>query len=265
LASQNNADNKNWTSLVELVDTANWIAAKEHMGSATCTTLRLLTTQDANEYKIQTLNIGDSGYSIHRRTNNNSDGKKELKMIYSSIPGQKRFNFPHQLGGEYGDVVAKVGVEKEHVLEADDIIVVYSDGVSDNLFPHQFHACIDGGMDKDMEDNNSMMILSYSWIADCIARSAYELGKDKSFDSPFAQGAREAGWGMNFNGGKHDDITVVVAQIRAQPEHIEVLENDPHFEESIYVYTGPVPPKDQLQKLSQLDLKKQKVMVNEEL
>ena len=47
--------------------------------------------------------------------------------------------------------------------------------------------------------------------ADCIARTAYVLGKDRQFDSPFAQGARQVG--KYYRGGKHDDITVVVAQM----------------------------------------------------
>ena len=50
-----------------------------------------------------------------------------------------------------------------------------------------------------------------SAAADCIAIKAYHLGKDATLLSPFAVGAKEAGF--EFIGGKHDDITVTVAQI----------------------------------------------------
>jgi serine/threonine protein phosphatase PrpC len=211
-------------SLVDIVHKANWMAAKEHLGSATCTTLKLTGPQE-----ITTLNIGDSGYSIHRRENG------ELKVLYASKPGQKRFNYPHQLGGQYGDVAKEVGVEMTHTVEPDDIIVVYSDGVSDNLFAPEFNVCLDSAM-TDEDDKSS--IASFSLAADCISRHAYWKGKDKTFDSPFAKGARQAGWG-NYRGGKHDDITVVVAQIRAG-DVSQFVDEDPYFQESITLYKGPI-------------------------
>lgn len=216
-------------SMKEIVHRANWNAAAKHLGSATCTALKLTGPNE-----ITTVNIGDSGYSIHRKV----DG--ELALVFASEAGQKRFNFPHQLGGKYGDEVNDVAVEKSHILEANDIIVVYSDGVSDNLFPLEFHSCLLDSMDEDS------VIQSYSLAADCIARKAYFLGKDKSFDSPFAQGARQAGWG-DYRGGKHDDITVVVAQITTTPS-----EEDPYLQESIFLYTGPVWPLDELPSLKSL-------------
>lgn len=224
-------------SLVDIVHKANWMAAEEHLGSATCTTLKLTGPKE-----ITTLNIGDSGYSIHRRRQ--SDG--ELEVLFASIPGQKRFNYPHQIGGQYGDAVKEVAVEMTHTIEPEDIIVVYSDGVSDNLFPSQFHSCLDNAMDEDDKNN----IQSFSLAADCIARQAYFLGKNKRFDSPFAQGARQAGWG-NYQGGKHDDITVVVAQIRAGDVSLFVDE-DPYFKESITLYKGRIKPVEDLPSLQDL-------------
>ena len=50
-----------------------------------------------------------------------------------------------------------------------------------------------------------------SAAADCIAIKAYHLGKNEAWDSPFALGARANR--MQYYGGKHDDITVTVAQI----------------------------------------------------
>jgi hypothetical protein len=86
-----------------------------------------------------------SQYSIHRvhnktihqdekktATNKNNDS---LQLVFASEPGQKAFNFPYQIGGRHGDVVADVAVLQTHDLEPRDIIVVYSDGVGDNMDP----------------------------------------------------------------------------------------------------------------------------------
>jgi hypothetical protein len=216
-------------SIEEIVHRANWNAAAKHLGSATCTTLKLTGPNE-----ITALNVGDSGYSIHRKVGD------ELTLVFASEAGQKRFNFPHQLGGEYGDEVKDVAVEMTHTLEPNDIIVVYSDGVSDNLFPVEFHDCLDSVMD----DDDSLQ--SFGLAADCIARKAYFLGKDKNFDSPFAQGARRAGW-TGYRGGKHDDITVVVAQISDTPTF-----EDLYLDESIFLYTGPVGAVEELPSLASL-------------
>ena len=215
-------------ALADVVHRANWVAADEHMGSATCTALKLIGPNE-----IAAINIGDSGYSIHRLENG-----KDLQVVFASEPGQKRFNFPHQLGGKYGDAVKDVAVEMTHTLEPNDILVVYSDGVSDNLFPVEFHTCLTNAMDEDH------VLQSFGLAADCIARKAYFLGKDRTFDSPFSQGARKAGW-ARYRGGKHDDITVVVAQIRDLSEY-----TDPYLQESIFLYTGTV---EALEKLPSLD------------
>jgi len=220
--------------LVDLVDTANWKAAQQHMGTATCTALQI-----KGPNTIQTLNIGDSGYSIHRRQKND-----ELHVVFASKPGQKGFNFPYQIGGKHGDDVKKTAVEMEHsdIQPEDDIIIVYSDGVSDNLLPQEFHPCINDYADDEHE------LVSLSLVADCIARSAYELGKQRGYLSPFAKEARKAGR-ANYTGGKHDDITVVVARVRLDGNPAEQTLDDPYYQDSIHLYTGPIPPKADLPKL----------------
>jgi serine/threonine protein phosphatase PrpC len=50
-------------SLLEIVHQANWIAANQHLGSATCTTLKLT----GPPLTLATLNIGDSGVRMYRK------------------------------------------------------------------------------------------------------------------------------------------------------------------------------------------------------
>jgi protein phosphatase PTC7 len=250
--------------LKHLVHNANHHAASEHLGSATCTVVRLV-----EENVLETLNVGDSGYSIHRR---NKDMEQEVMMtrdlgkmwdvVYESKPGQKGFNFPYQLGGKHGDSVHDHGVcdgPKTHDLQPKDVIVVVSDGVSDNMTPEQYNSCIEqfswnkyltlfnptattfDTLYPNFFDENELM--SYSVVADCIARTAYQLGKNKSHNSPFAQSAKS--YGKNYIGGKHDDITVTVAQVERaymnkNTKEYHFLNNletdDPHFEDLVYVY-----------------------------
>lgn len=261
-------------NLKSLVHKSNHIAADQHLGSATCTVVRL---KDAST--LETVNIGDSGYSIHRRvkkdngeTENGSSDKTELnpsdlEVFYASIPGQKGFNFPYQLGGQYGDQVDDENVTdgpNTHELQDNDVIVVVSDGVIDNFDPHEYHACISKyqwsksltGPTIDLINTHlkgyfdEHELVSYSAVADCIARKAYFLGKDKTYNGPFAKSA--ARYGKRYVGGKHDDITVTVAQVEravydkakgTEAFLVNLEEDDPHKTESIFVYKdsdGPI-------------------------
>jgi len=208
--------------LKELVHRANLHAAAQHLGSATCTTVRLVSnSNNKTTTSLETLNIGDSGYAIFRRrhrrykeeeNDNDDDDDDGWKMMYASQPGQKGFNYPDQLGGKYGDDARRVGISNTHdKIQTNDIVVVFSDGVSDNLEPHHFPIA---ALNKCIDTNpNTRITEKLHGAADCLARVAYFLGKDPKYDSPFARGARKVGWGDTFTGGKHDDITVTIAQI----------------------------------------------------
>ena len=265
----NTTDNENAgdddDDLKTLVHTANLLTASKHLGSATCTTLKLLGKEASTNgtVTLKALNVGDSGYAIFRlrpqsesssTSSSSSLSDYNYELIFVSQVGQKQFNFPHQLGGtRFGDDVRRVGIEATHSLQTDDIVVVYSDGVSDNLPPDLFPKCLQQNtilVDDDSNTtsttttttmntaNTTNAVVDLEGVADCIARTAYFLGKDQSFDSPFAQGAREAGWG-DCMGGKHDDITVTIAQIRSGSK--PPVSND-NKEESILMYLGKVKP-----------------------
>jgi len=228
--------------LMDIVDRANQYSALEHLGSATCTTLQLLdntveesTTETKQQPMLRTLNVGDSGYSIHRY----NVTSQSFDVLFVSEVGQKRFNYPNQLGGKNGDAVRDVGTPYTHkdLQPSTDILVVFSDGASDNLYPQEYHECLQLVQPEPEQPVVAVELVSFSWSADCIAKKAYFLGKDANFDSPFAQGGRESGYYPNKTGGKHDDITVVVAQIVIAKEEED---NDPYYKDSITLYTGPV-------------------------
>lgn len=79
-----------------------------------------------------------------------------------------------------------------------------SDGMFDNLYNTDVHDCIKPYLVKDaLEDLQK--------ASECLADKALKLGDDQSYFSPFAKGAKESG--RRFNGGKSDDIVVIVAQL----------------------------------------------------
>lgn len=75
-----------------------------------------------------------------------------------------------------------------------------SDGLFDNLYEDDLKICV---KNTDANPHN---------IATCLANKAHTMSYDKTYDSPFAKNAREAG--KNHPGGKKDDITVVVSIVR---------------------------------------------------
>lgn len=93
-----------------------------------------------------------------------------LELYFRSKEGQKRFNFPYQIGS-VGDDPRTSGDDMTHEYRHGDVLLVYSDGVSDNIYTEMFTNCFEKMITEDG------LIKSYGKVADCIARQAYVLGK----------------------------------------------------------------------------------------
>lgn len=79
-----------------------------------------------------------------------------------------------------------------------------SDGLLDNVYDQEMVTCLYPQLEpktKRLRDPEA--------AATCLADLAEKHGYDRNYFSPFAKGARESG--MYYQGGKADDITVVVA------------------------------------------------------
>ena len=86
-----------------------------------------------------------------------------------------------------------------------DILVVASDGMLDNLYDKDVKKCIKPQM-------KGTYLQDPQQVAECLAKKAEVLGLNEEYYSPFAKHA--ADWGLEFTGGKADDVTVIVAQIQ---------------------------------------------------
>ncbi|WCJ25593.1 hypothetical protein M5689_007465 [Euphorbia peplus] len=153
-------------------------------GSATALIIAL---NDNN--MLRYANLGDSGFILFRGD----------KIVYRSPVQHHAFNMPYQLGTASKDTPALAHKEEIRV-EDGDIIVAATDGLFDNVYPNDLEKILN--LNKNDEPNN---------LASRIAKIALVNAKDIDYYSPFAKAYGMFGFG--FQGGKYDDITVIVAKI----------------------------------------------------
>jgi protein phosphatase PTC7 len=92
------------------------VKENKNIGSSTACLVLLDRTQNI----LYTANIGDSGYIILRKSNN------QYHQIYKSEEQLHSFNFPFQVGST-GDHPNKAATKK-HKVQKGDLIIVASDG-----------------------------------------------------------------------------------------------------------------------------------------
>ncbi|KAE8709529.1 putative protein phosphatase 2C 80 [Hibiscus syriacus] len=144
------------------------------------------------EEGIHAINLGDSGFIVVR------DGS----TVFHSPVQQHGFNFTYQLdSGNNGDLPSSGQVFRIPVLPG-DVLVAGTDGLFDNLYNNEVTAVIVRALKAGLSPEST---------AKQIAALARERAVDKNRQSPFAKAAQDAGF--RYNGGKLDDITVVVSYI----------------------------------------------------
>ncbi|CAK9859549.1 unnamed protein product [Sphagnum jensenii] len=137
---------------------------------------------------LRVANIGDSGFVVVR----------DSAIVARSKPMVRGFNFPYQIGTD-GDDPALAEVYEFQVTR-NDVLVLGSDGIFDNLFDGQIVAVVTavqkagGGPEV---------------VAKELVKLAQKVGVRTQGISPFAVAAHGAGYTTYF-GGKLDDTTAVV-------------------------------------------------------
>jgi protein phosphatase PTC7 len=173
----------------------------------------VMCTLDLEKEYIHTLNLGDSGYMLirgHKEKISNSNKtlqkiiKNEkvecLEILHKSEEQQHSFNFPFQVGTE-GDSPYDSHINT-HQIRENDIIILATDGLWDNLFENQILQILQPYYE------NSQVLRDLNSIAAKMAEICEKFSENQRYKSPFS--VRSGGL---YLGGKPDDITIIIAQV----------------------------------------------------
>lgn len=177
--------------------------------------------------------IGDSGYMIFTPKLRQLPQNRGYNIMYSADVVSKEqehdFNFPFQIGINGDDPELKAQTF-QHEVNYGQLIVIFSDGVLDNLFSHDVEYILNTYIEEIKQVHgrglrNVVENFDGQYFSEFLVKKTYEISQKKDFISPFAVGAMNAG--LLALGGKMDDISVVSAMIRfteeARPEELKVI------------------------------------------
>eukprot|EP00824_Muranothrix_gubernata_P007277 TRINITY_DN19328_c0_g1_i2.p1 TRINITY_DN19328_c0_g1~~TRINITY_DN19328_c0_g1_i2.p1 ORF type:complete len:233 (-),score=16.94 TRINITY_DN19328_c0_g1_i2:29-727(-) len=182
---------ENKRNLLEVLERA--AQEVEAKGSSTCCLACMDTFQDC----LHTLVLGDSGYMILRPEN------EELKILFKSEDQTHSFNSPYQVG-TWGDNPLSA-IANKHYIQDKDIVIMATDGLWDNLYETSIVNVLKPFVQG---DNFSEKI---DQAIKNLADSAYQVAYSQNIQTPFQDKAQNAG--LNWRGGKPDDITILLGQI----------------------------------------------------
>eukprot|EP00658_Telonema_sp_P-2_P024511 TRINITY_DN19853_c0_g1_i1.p1 TRINITY_DN19853_c0_g1~~TRINITY_DN19853_c0_g1_i1.p1 ORF type:complete len:308 (+),score=66.35 TRINITY_DN19853_c0_g1_i1:285-1208(+) len=174
--------------VARLWDAYKSVQKQKIVGSTTVTLISL----DEGDSVLHTLNLGDSGFLVLR-----SDKSGQWDIVAQSAEQQHYFNCPFQLGTGCDDTPDHANCEELQV-QPGDLVVLATDGVFDNIFTHKIVEIVSQA--EDVDDT-----------ATAIATEAFRMASSLTGLTPFAIKANAVGY--TFDGGKLDDITVLVARI----------------------------------------------------
>jgi serine/threonine protein phosphatase PrpC len=130
--------------------------------------------------------------------------------IFRSEEQQHSFNFPFQLGTSSRDSPKDIQ-SFTVVVQEGDIVVLGSDGLFDNVFDDDIVDIVASKTMANVLDSDPQQ------MADALLRRAREVSEDSRFaTSPFQNRAIQEGF--YYQGGKVDDLTVLVGIVRAEED-----------------------------------------------
>ena len=176
--------------------------------------------------------LGDSGYLVLKPALKKLPQNRGYNIVYETEVISKEqehdFNFPFQVGFNGDDPELKA-LALEHEVNYGQLVLLLSDGVLDNMFPHD----VEYWVNRYVEDVKSahgrglrhvVENFDAQHFSELLVQKTLELSQQTDTVSPFAVGAMRAG--LIAQGGKMDDISVVAAMVRftqqAMPEELKV-------------------------------------------
>ena len=149
-------------------------------------------------------NLGDSGFILLRHD------QQRWRVVSKSTEQQHYFNCPLQLGTNSADTPANADLYSAACLPG-DLVIVGTDGMFDNLFIGDIAAYLSKDSRSKPGPNLAGNLQS---LTHDLAMLAYNTSRDQKAKTPFAKGANKNGY--THQGGKMDDITIVVAVVVAE-------------------------------------------------
>ncbi|CAG8935889.1 unnamed protein product [Penicillium salamii] len=186
----------------------------EWLGTTTSATAILHHAEQDGKQRplLYVTNLGDCKIMVIRPT--------EEKVIFRTAEQWHWFDCPMQLGTNSIDTPRKDAVLSKIALQEDDIILALSDGVMDNLWEHEVLKIImdstnkweEGRVSHEDVPNSRLSEERNVFIARELLNSALTIAQDPFAESPFMEKAIDEG--LAIEGGKMDDISVVVASCK---------------------------------------------------
>ncbi|KAJ6087655.1 hypothetical protein N7467_006569 [Penicillium canescens] len=145
----------------------------------------------------------------------------EEKVLFRTAEQWHWFDCPMQLGTNSVDTPRKDAVLSKVALQENDIVLALSDGVMDNLWEHEVLKIIIDSIEKwnqghavpkEVARNPGLSNDCNVFVARELLNAALTIARDPFAESPFMEKAVDEG--LAIEGGKMDDISVVVASCK---------------------------------------------------
>mmetsp|Transcript_102635 Transcript_102635/g.290067 ORF Transcript_102635/g.290067 Transcript_102635/m.290067 type:complete len:694 (-) Transcript_102635:210-2291(-) len=171
---------------------------------------------------IGVASLGDSGFMLLRH------GQDGMSMVSKSEEQQHGWNFPYQLSSLPPALLDRFKRLQQdhatqcrlytHAVREGDLIVVFSDGLTDNLHEQEILDIVNRTLPPAFADLLGLPELSTQAesVAKSLAVAARARSRDQFAKVPFYHYSRR--YGYDCLGGKEDDITVVAAWVVAEKD-----------------------------------------------
>jgi hypothetical protein len=154
-------------------------------------------------------------------------GQHGMCVVERTTEQQHSWNCPYQLTRLPPALAAKFpklaldsasdAAVTECEAEVGDLVLLFTDGMRDNLHDHEILQIVDRALSPQFGD--LLGLSSHATLPDTVARALALAAKERSLDPkarvPFGEYSRRHGY--ECSGGKQDDITVVAAWVLAKP------------------------------------------------
>ena len=174
----------------------------EILGTTTACSALLHHRSDGEPVVLAT-NVGDCAVIIVRPSSG--------EVVYETKEQWHWFDCPRQLGTNSPDTPNDNAVTDIVNVKEDDLVLVVSDGVTDNLWKNEISEKVSEAFKK-WQDGDEAAKDGMVYIARTLMNSAREIAQDPYAESPYMERALDEG--IAAEGGKLDDISVVVGRCR---------------------------------------------------